>query len=144
MRDGMKMSYLFCAFGVIGYSGIYLLLGGSQKKKADPSGINLAIYCAGGLLSAAAALPLHAAEFPRGVVFTGSLLGVTSVVGLLGTILAMRAGVAVTAVNTILSLAMIVPIVLSAVFYHEIPHTRTLAGIFLAGVSVYLIEGRKA
>ncbi|MGH9398125.1 MAG: hypothetical protein ACRD18_14895 [Terriglobia bacterium] len=140
----MHLSYLFCALGVIGYSGIYLLLGGSQKKKGDPTGVNLVIYCVGGALSVGSALPLHAAEFPRGVLFTGSLLGITSAVGLLGTILAMRAGIAVSAVNTVLSLAMIVPIVLSMVFYHEIPHARTFAGIVFAGVSVYLIEGRKS
>lgn len=140
----MHLSYLFCALGVIGYSGIYLLLGGSQKKKGDATGINLVIYCTGGLLSLGSAFPLHAAEFPRGVLFTGSLLGITSVIGLLGTILAMRAGVAVSAVNTVLSLAMVVPIVLSMLFYHEIPHSRTFAGIVLAGVAVYLIEGRKS
>ncbi|MDE3181446.1 MAG: hypothetical protein KGM47_17520 [Acidobacteriota bacterium] len=140
----MLLSYVFCAAGVICYSGLYLLLGGSQKQKADASGVNLVIYCAGGILSVASALPLRAAEFPRGVIFTGSFIGITAVVGLLGTILAMRAGIAVSAVNTILSLAMIVPIVLSMALYYEMPHARTYAGIVLAGVSVYLIEGRKS
>lgn len=140
----MHLSYVFCALGVIGYSGLYLLLGGSQKKKGDATGINLVIYCVGGALSFGSTLPVHAAEFPRGVLFTGSMLGVTSVIGLLGTILAMRAGVAVSAVNTVLALAMIVPIILSMIFYHEIPGPRTVAGIVLAGFAVYLIEGRRS
>lgn len=140
----MHLAALFCAFGVIGYSGIYLLLGGSQKQKGNPPGINLVIYCTGGVLSALSALPLHAAEFPRGVQFTGTMLGITSVIGLLATILAMKVGVAVSIVNTVLSLAMIVPIVLSMAFYGEIPHTRTVAGIVLAGVAVVLIGRNKA
>jgi hypothetical protein len=33
--------------------------------------------------------------------------------------------------------------VLSMAFYHEVPHIGTLAGIILAGVSVYLLQKRK-
>jgi drug/metabolite transporter (DMT)-like permease len=84
------------------------------------------------------------AAFPRGVLITGSLIGAGAVFGFLGIVMALRSGIPVSVVNTIMSLAMVVPVALSVVFYHELLHVRTFAGVILAGVSVYLLQGRKS
>jgi drug/metabolite transporter (DMT)-like permease len=39
---------------------------------------------------------------------------------------------------------MVVPVVMSMGVYHEVPHLKTFAGIILAGLSVYLVQGRKS
>lgn len=140
----MNPSYLYCLLAVAGYSGFYLFLGASQKRKGDPTGLNLVASFAGGGFSLACAYPIHMAEFPRGVVVTGLLIGSAAVIGFLGAIMALRSGIAVSVVNTILCLAMVVPVVLSIIFYHEVPDLKTLAGITLAGVSVYLVKGRNS
>lgn len=75
--------------------------------------------------------------FLRAVLVTGSLIGSATAFGFLGTIMALKSGVPVSAVHTIMSLAIFVP-VLSAVFYHGVPQMGTLAGIILAGVSVHV------
>lgn len=140
----MTLSYFYCLAAVVGFSGIYLLLGASQKRKADPTGLNLVGCCVGAGLSFAAACPIHMAAFPRGVLITGSLIGAGAVFGFLGIVMALRSGIPVSVVNTIMSLAMVVPVALSVVFYHELLHMRTFAGVILAGVSVYLLQGRKS
>jgi drug/metabolite transporter (DMT)-like permease len=140
----MNPSYLYCLFAVAGFSGFYLVLGASQKRGGDPTGLNLVGCFVGAGLSLASACPLHAAAFPRGAVVTGLLIGSAAVFGFLGAIMALKSGVPVSVVNTILSLAMVVPVVMSMVVYHEVPHLKTLAGIILAGVSVYLVQGRKS
>jgi len=140
----MTPSYLYCLFAVAGFSGFYLVLGASQKRKGDPTGLNLVGCFVGAGLSLASACPLHAAAFPRGAVVTGLLIGSAAVFGFLGTILAMKSGIPVSVVNTIMSLAMVVPVVLSMVFYREVPRIKTFAGIVLAGLSAYLVQGRKS
>jgi drug/metabolite transporter (DMT)-like permease len=140
----MNPSYLYCLFAVAGFSGFYLVLGASQKRRGDPTGLNLVGCFVGAGLSLASACPLHAAAFPRAVVVTGLLIGSAAVFGFLGAIMALRSGIPVSVVNTILCLAMVVPVVLSIIFYQEVPHLKTLAGITLAGVSVYLVKGRNS
>jgi drug/metabolite transporter (DMT)-like permease len=138
----MNASYLYCLGAVGGFSAIYLVMGASQKRRADPTGLNLVGCLVAAGLSVASAYPLQAAAFPRGVVTTGLLIGIGAVLGFFGTIMALRSAIPISVVNTILSLAMVVPVVLSMVFYHEVLHLKTLAGIILAGVSVYLVQGR--
>ena len=140
----MNPSYLYCFLAVAGFSALYLVLGASQKRNGDPTGLNLVGCFAGAVLSVASTYPLRVSAFPRGVVITGFLIGATAVCGFLGSIMALRAAIPISVVNTILSLALVVPVVLSMLFYHEVPHVKTLAGIVLAGVSVYLVKGRSA
>ena len=140
----MNLSFFYCLMGMVGISGIYLLLGVSAKKKGDPTGLNLVTCCVGVGLSVSVACPIHAAAFPRAALLMGSLIGSAAVFGFVGSIMALRAGVAVSVVNTIMNLSMVVPVVLSMFFYHEVPHMGTVAGIILAGVSVYLLQGRKS
>jgi drug/metabolite transporter (DMT)-like permease len=140
----MNVSYLYCLFAVVGFSALYLVLGASQKRRGDPTGLNLVGCFVGAGLSLASACPLHAAAFPRGAVVTGLLIGSAAVFGILGTIMALKSGIPVSVVNTIMSLAMVVPVVMSMAIYHEVPHTKTFAGIMLAGLSVYLVQGRKS
>ena len=137
-------SYLYCLFAVASFSGYYLVLGASQRRKSDPTGLNLVGSFVGAGLSLTGACPLHVAEFPRAVVVTGLLIGSAAVFGFLGAVMALRSGIPVSVVNTILCLAMVVPVVLSIFFYREVPHLKTLAGITLAGVSVYLVKGRSS
>jgi drug/metabolite transporter (DMT)-like permease len=140
----MNPSYLYCFLAVAGFSAFYLVLGASQKRNSDPTGLNLVGALVGAMLSMASTYPLRVSAFPRGVVLTGLLIGVTALLGFLGTIMALRSAIPISVVNTIMSLAMVVPVVLSMFFYHEVPHVKTLAGIGLAGVSVYLVKGRSA
>ena len=135
-------SYLYCLGAVGGFSAIYLVMGASQKRRGDPTGMNLVGCFAGAVLSMASTYPLRVSAFPRGVVVTGLLIGTGAVFGFLGTIMALRSAIPVSVVNTILSLAMVVPVVLSMVFYHEVPNLKTLAGVILAGISVYLVQRR--
>jgi len=140
----MNLSYLYCLFAVVGFSALYLVLGASQKRRGDPTGLNLVGCFVGAGLSLASACPLHAAAFPRGAVVTGLLIGSAAVFGILGTIMALKSGIPVSVVNTIMSLAMVVPVVMSMAIYHEVPHIKTFAGIILAGLSVFLVQGRKS
>jgi len=139
----MNLSYLYCLFAVVGFSALYLVLGASQKRRGDPTGLNLVGCFVGAGLSLASACPLHAAAFPRGAVVTGLLIGSAAVFGILGTIMALKSGIPVSVVNTIMSLAMVVPVVMSMAIYHEVPHIKTFAGIILAGLSVFLVQGGK-
>jgi len=139
----MNLSYLYCLFAVVGFSALYLVLGASQKRRGDPTGLNLVGCFVGAGLSLASACPLHAAAFPRGAVVTGLLIGSAAVFGILGTIMALKSGIPVSVVNTIMSLAMVVPVVMSMEIYHEVPHLKTFAGIILAGLSVFLVQGGK-
>ncbi len=140
----MNPSYLYCLFAVAAFSAFYLVLGATSKRKGDPTGLNLVGCFVGAGLSLAAASPIHAAGFPRGAVVAGLLIGSAAVFGFLGTIMALKSGVPVSVVNTIMSLAMVLPVVMSMVVYHEVPHIKTLVGIVLAGVSVYLVQGRNS
>jgi drug/metabolite transporter (DMT)-like permease len=69
-----------------------------------------------------------------------SAIGITAGFGLLATTIAVRAGMPVSIVNGAVSMCLILPVLLSAVFYHETPGPRKLLGILLAAVSIVLIQ----
>jgi drug/metabolite transporter (DMT)-like permease len=137
------MGLIYCSVAVCFFTAFYLLLGRSQKSSTSPTGLNLAAFCAGTVLSGAAALPLQASDFPRAVAVIGALIGVTAGLGLLGITLAVRSGVVLSIVNTTASLSLAVPILLSFAWYGEGPSPRKWAGLVLAGLSIVLIQREK-
>jgi drug/metabolite transporter (DMT)-like permease len=138
------MGIFFCVLAIAFFTTMYLLLGLSQKRKAEPMGINLAAFVTGTLVSFAFALPLATASFPGRLIFIGSMIGITAGLGLLATTLAVRAGAPVSIVNGAVSLCLIIPVLLSSLLYGEIPGVRQWVGVGLAIVSIVLIqrEGR--
>jgi drug/metabolite transporter (DMT)-like permease len=119
---------------------MYLLLGQSQKRGAEPMGINLVAFVTGACISLASAIPVSAAQFPPSLIVIGSAIGITAGFGLLATTIAVRAGMPVSIVNGAVSMCLILPVLLSAVLYHETPGTGKLLGILLAVVSIVLIQ----
>ena len=65
------MGLLYCALAVACFTGFYLLVGLSQKRGSDPMGRNLATFAVGALLSAAAAMPVAASQFPGKLIVIG-------------------------------------------------------------------------
>jgi drug/metabolite transporter (DMT)-like permease len=134
------MGIVLCLVAIAFFSIMYLLLGQSQKRGAEPMGINLVAFVAGTLISLASAVPVSAAQFPPRLIIIGSLIGITAGFGLLATTIAVRAGIPVSIVNGGVSLCLIVPVLLSSVLYHEIPGPRKWLGIAMAGVAILLIQ----
>jgi RsiW-degrading membrane proteinase PrsW (M82 family) len=52
------MGIVLCLVAIAFFSAMYLLLGQSQKRGAEPMGINLVAFLAGTLISLASALPV--------------------------------------------------------------------------------------
>lgn len=134
------MGLLLCLVAVVCFSALYLLVGYGNSKGADPSGISLMAFGAGLLLSLAAARPLSAAQFPPGVLWIGSAIGTGAGFGLLGITTAVHSKVPVTIVNTVVSLSLALPIVLSLVLYQEIPSARKALGLAFAAAAIVLIQ----
>jgi drug/metabolite transporter (DMT)-like permease len=134
------MGIVLCLVAVGFFSAMYLLLGRSQKRGAEPMGVNLAAFVAGAVASFVFAVPVSASSFPPRLVLVGSLIGITAGLGLLATTLAVRSGVPVSIVNSAVSLCLIVPLLLSALLYHEMPGPRKWAGVALAMVAIILIQ----
>lgn len=134
------MGILLCLVSTAFFSAMYLLLGHSQNRGAEPMGINLTAFITGGIVSLVFALPLSAASFPSRLVLVGSLIGITAGLGLLATTIAVRAGTPVSIVNGAVSLCLIIPVLLSSVLYHEMPGARKWAGVALAIVAIVLIQ----
>jgi len=131
---------ILCLVSIGFFSAMYLLLGHSQKRGAEPMGINLAAFITGAIVSLLFALPVSTASFPSRLVLVGSLIGITAGLGLLATTIAVRAGVPVSIVNGAVSLCLIVPVLLSSFLFHEMPGPRKWAGVALAAVAIVLIQ----
>ena len=134
------MGVFFCVVAIAFFSAMYLLLGQSQKRGAEPMGINLMAFVAGALISLASAVPVSAAQFPFRLIVIGSLIGITAGFGLLATTIAVRAGMPVSIVNGAVSMCLIVPVLLSAILFHEVPGGRKWLGVLMAAVSILLIQ----
>jgi drug/metabolite transporter (DMT)-like permease len=135
------MGLLFSALGVLGFSALYLLLDDSQKRqKTDPMGLNLMVFSVGvisGLLADGGIRPAH---FPLKLLAVGSLMGLAAGFGLLGVTLAARSGLSISVINTSVSLTLAVPVVLSFLFYREVPGLRKAVGLLLAALCIFLIQ----
>jgi drug/metabolite transporter (DMT)-like permease len=140
LADEVDLGILLCAAAIGFFSTMYLLLGRSQKRGAEPMGIKLAAFITGTEISIMVALPLSSEAFPGRLILVGSLIGVTAGLGLLGTTIAVRAGVPVSIVNGAVSLCLIIPVLLSSLLYHEMPSPRKWAGVVLAAFSIILIQ----
>jgi len=136
------MPVLFCLLAVLCFSGLYLVVGQSQKRGIDAMGLNFAAFCAGAVLSAAA-LPSGAVFSPARLVVVGASIGISAGLGLLATTLAVRAGVGLSLVTTTVSLSLVVPILLALALYGETPAPRKWVGLALAAGSILLIQGGK-
>jgi drug/metabolite transporter (DMT)-like permease len=134
------VSTVFLALAVLSFTAFYLLLSFSQKRGNDALGVSFATCCAATAFSVGAAVPLVPAQFPLQLLWIGPLIGLTAGFGLLGIIMALRAGTAITVVNTVVSLSLAVPIVLSLFFYGEAPTGRKLAGMVFAVASIVLLQ----
>jgi drug/metabolite transporter (DMT)-like permease len=134
------MGIVFCLAAIAFFSCMYLLLGHSQKRGAEPMGINLVAFVVGAVISFISAVPVLAGQFPSRLIVIASAIGITAGLGLLATTIAVRAGMPVSIVNGAVSMCLIVPVLLSAVLYHETPGPRKLVGILLAVVSIILIQ----
>jgi drug/metabolite transporter (DMT)-like permease len=137
------MGLLFCGAAVVCFSGLYLVVGRSQKFGVNPMGLNLAAFAMAALLSMAAALPLSAGLFPGRLIVAGALMGVTAGLGLVGTTLAVKAGVGLSVVATVASLALTVPVMLSLALYGERPAPHKWLGLGFAALSIVLIQWRR-
>lgn len=126
--------------GVLCFSALYLLVGYGQRRGANPSGMNLAAFCTGAVLSFVAAQLAGSAHFPPGVVGIGSAIGVGAGFGLLGITMAVQAKLPVTVVNTVVSLSLALPILLSLALYKEVPSGRKSLGLAFAAASIVLIQ----
>lgn len=134
------MGIVACLAAIGFSSAMYLLLGESQKRGAEPMGINLVAFLACALLSLGAAAPLSTAQFPARLLLIGSLIGVTAGFGLLATTIAVRAGMPISIVNGEVSMCLIIPVVLAAILFHEIPGSRKWLGVVMAIASILLIR----
>jgi len=136
------MGILFFLAGVLCFSAFCLVLDFSQRRKADPLGLNLATFGMGTLLSIVAAGGIRSVEFPPALLLIGSLIGITAGFGLLGIRLAVRSGLSISVVNTAVSLSLALPILL-LVLYGEAPGLRKAIGPAFAVASIYLIQGER-
>jgi drug/metabolite transporter (DMT)-like permease len=136
------MGVLFCLLAILSFSGLYLVVGQSQKRGIDAMGLNFAAFCAGAVLSVAA-LPPGAASFPARLALVGAGIGIAAGLGLLATTLAVRCGVGLSVATTTVSLSLVVPILLSLALYGEGPAPRKWIGLVLAAGSILLIQGGK-
>src|SRR5579863_9287211 len=100
------MGIILCVAAIAFFSGMYLLLGRSQKRGSEPMGINLVAFVAGAIISLASAVPIGASQFPARLIVIGSLIGVTAGFGLLATTIAVRAGMPVSIVNGAVSMCL--------------------------------------
>lgn len=137
------MGLLFCGAAVIFFSGLYLAVGRSQKSGAEPMGLNLAAFAVGALFSLLAALPVSAEQFPARLMGVGALIGIAAGIGLVGITLAVKAGVGLSVVSTVSSLAIAVPVLLSLLFYGETPPPHKWFGVGFAALSIVLIQWRR-
>ena len=134
------MGILFCMGGVVCFSALYLLVGYANRRGAEPRGMSFAAFAAGTLLSFAAAQMPGSAHYPAGVVWIGSAIGIGAGFGLLGITMAVASKLPVTVVNTVVSLSLALPILLSLVLYKEVPSTRKSCGLAFAAASIVLIQ----
>jgi drug/metabolite transporter (DMT)-like permease len=137
------VSAALLVLAVLSFTMFYLLLGFSQKQGTDALGVSFTTCCAATLFSVGAAIPLVPGRFPLQLLWIGSMIGLTAGFGLLGIIMALRVGTAITVVNTVVSLSLVVPIVLSLLFYGEAPAGRKLVGIVFAVASIVFLQGKQ-
>ena len=137
------MGFLLSFFALVMFSAFYLLVDHSQKKKGDPMGLNLMTFCFGGLLSVLATGGISFSRFPPHVLEVGSLIGLTASAGLLGVTLAVRCGTPISVANTVMGLALVIPILLAVAFYGETPGPRQAVGLVFAGLSIFLIQYKR-
>ncbi len=135
------MGFLFSLIGVLAFTAFYLLLDYSQKvRKTDPMGLNLMILSVGTFLGLLCEGGIRPAHFPLRLLAVGALMGLAAGFGLLGITLAARSSLAISVINTSVSLALAVPIVLSLFFYREVPGPRKAVGLLLAALCIVLIQ----
>lgn len=135
------MGLVVSILGMLSFSAFYLLLDYSQKRlKTDPMGLNLTIFSVGAILGLFADGGLHPAHFPARLLVVGSLMGLAAGLGLLGITLASRSGLSISVINTVVSLTLLFPIVLSMLLYREVPSARKAAGLVLAALCIFLIQ----
>src|SRR2546426_12468299 len=103
-----RMGILYCLVAIGFFSAMYLLLGQSQKRRAEPLGINLTAFVTGAIASLVFALPVSSASFPGRLIVVRSLIGITAGLGLLATTIAVRAGVPVALVHSAVGLCLLV------------------------------------
>jgi drug/metabolite transporter (DMT)-like permease len=136
-----RMGTAYSILGVVCFSGFYLLLDHSQKRrKTDPFGLNVTIFCAATLIGIVADGGIRPEHFPARLLAVGSLMGLAAGVGLLGVTLAAHSGLSITVINTSVSLTLGVPIMLSLVLYREVPGPRKALGLLFATLSILLIS----
>jgi drug/metabolite transporter (DMT)-like permease len=133
-----------CAIAVIAFCCLYLLLGFGQRKGAEVTGTFLVCFGAATLLSAISAAGLLRVQYSPRLVLIGALIGGFAGLGFLATMLAIRAGVPVAVVGTVISLSLALPVVLGLVLYKEVPSVRQALGLALTVLAIVLIQGKPA
>lgn len=131
----------YCAGGMVCFAALYILVGHSQKRKADPHGLTLLVFLTGLAMSLVRADAFAAELYPGRLVLIGTLIGVAAGVGIFGTSLSAHAGVPTSIVNTVASLALTVPIVLALVLFHQMPRAAQWLGLGLAVTAILLLQG---
>jgi hypothetical protein len=118
------MGIVFCLIATSFFSALCMLLGRSQKRGVEPMGINLAAFATGVVASLCSRPRYRLGDFPPRLILVACLIGIMAGFGLLATTIAVRAGVPVAIVNSAVRLCLIVPVLLSALLYHEAPGLR--------------------
>lgn len=133
----MQMDLLLA---IAAFTVFYLLIEHSQRKNIDPWALNAITFASGVLLSIVALWPPNQAGIPGNVLWIGAAIGLAASLGMLGIILAIRSGIAVSIVNTTVSLSLALPILLSVVFLHESISPQEATGLTFAAGSIYLLR----
>lgn len=138
------MGIAFSLLAIVCFTALYLVVGWSQKKHVDPYGLTFLIFLSGLLLSSFASIPFSPAQYPRQLLIIGTMIGTTAGVGLFGTALSANAGVPVSIINTVASLALAIPVLMAFFLYQEIPQRHQAVGLLLSLVAIVLLQGRSA
>ncbi|MGI8746496.1 MAG: EamA family transporter [Bryobacteraceae bacterium] len=138
------MGIVFSLLAIICFTALYLVVGRSQEKHVDPYGLTVLIFLAGLVLSFLASMPFSPVQYPRQLLITGTMMGTTAGIGLFGIALSAKAGVPVSVINTVASLALAIPVLLALIFYREIPQSYQTVGLLLSLVAIVLLQGSSA
>ena len=135
---GITLGYIYCIVAVTAYAVLGLSYKISDHKKCDQSQVNFFLFLF-------AAIIVLIWGLARGVTIapvTAVILGVADGVIVFASVLVFRRAAALGRISTswtILNLSLVIPVIASVAFWHEIPSARHYAGFGLTLVAIVLL-----
>lgn len=132
------MGYIYSIVAAVAFAMLGITYKLSDRRKCDQAQANFFLLASAAVIVLIWAVADGIRTLPGNAVTLGLVDGVL----IFGSIYVFRKAVALGRISTswtIINLALVVPVVASVLFWHEIPHTRHYAGFALTIVAITLL-----